>query len=416
MLYDTYQAQRDFLAPFQASAGLAAMALEGGGAVAAACGWQPGGWLTNGWLNSAVAGARMFARAHMTHERPPFAIAPVMVAGQPRKVTEDVALDMPFARLLHFSLQDAPRPRPRVLLAAPMAGHFATLLKGTVQTMLADHDVFITDWKNARDVPRTDGHFGTDAYIDYLMAFLAHIGAGVHAVAVCQPCPMLLAAAALMAEDRHPATPRSLTLMAGPVDTRISPSRVNVMAAGRPLDWFAQNLITAVPDRYAGAGRHVYPGFLQLSAFVGMNWSRHARAQLDLFGAMARGQTEQADATCRFYDEYFAVADMTAEFYLETVQKVFQEHHLARGAYVWRGRAVDPGALCDTSLLTVEGARDDICGLGQTRAAHALCPNIPAARKHHHVQAQVGHYGVFSGSRWNGEIYPMVKDTIAAAA
>ena len=404
MFYDIYQAQQDLLAPLRASAGLTAMALEKSGAAA-----------NNGWMGIAAAGAQLFARARMTHERPLFDIAPVMVAGQPREVIETPALDMPFARLLHFHLEADASPRPCVLLVAPMAGHFATLLRGTVQTMLADHDVFITDWKNARDVPPAAGRFGTDEYIDYLMTFLAHIGEGVHAVAVCQPCPTLLAAAALMAEDGHPATPRSLTLMAGPVDTRISPTRVNTMATQRPLDWFAQNLITSVPARYAGAYRHVYPGFLQLSAFVGMNWKRHTKAHMELFAGMASGARDQADSTCRFYDEYFAVADMTAEFYLETVQKVFQEHHLGRGIYAWRGRTVDPGALCGTSLLTVEGGRDDICGPGQTRAAHDLCVNIAPSRKRHHVQAEVGHYGVFSGSRWNGRIYPMVKDIIAAA-
>lgn len=403
MLYDAYQAQQDFLAPFRAAADLGRAAL----------GNTYGGPIVNGWLRSAAAGAEIFSRAHLVHERPAYEIAPVTVAGRLTEVVEDTVLDLPFGRLVHFRKDGA--AGPPVLLAAPMAGHFATLLRNTVQTMLADHDVYITDWKSARDVPLSEGRFGTDEYIDHLTAFLNHIGEGVHAVAVCQPCPSLLAAAALMAEDAHPATPRSLTLMAGPVDTRISPTRVNTLANEYPLDWFEQNLITSVPRRYPGAFRHVYPGFLQLSAFMSMNLARHMRAQMDLFGYIRNGDIEEADANRRFYDEYFSVADLAAEFYLETVQKVFQEHHLAKGMYVYRGRTVDPRAIRKGGLLTVEGERDDICGLGQTMAAHDLCTSIKPFRKKHYVQAGVGHYGVFSGSRWQTQIYPMVKNTILAA-
>jgi polyhydroxyalkanoate depolymerase len=391
------------LAPFRAAADLARTAFSDTHAGPAA----------NYWMRCAAAGAEIFARARMTHERPAYGITPVMVAGNPTEVHEEIALNLPFGNLVHF--RKAGVVQPRVLLAAPMAGHFSTLLRGTVQTMLADHDVYITDWKSARDVPLSEGRFGTDEYIDHLIAFLDHVGEGVHAIAVCQPCPSMLAAAALMAEDNHPATPRSLTLMAGPVDTRISPTRVNTLANEHPLEWFADNLITSVPRRYPGAFRHVYPGFLQLSAFVTMNLARHVRAHMDLFGHLLKGELEKADVNRRFYDEYFSVADLAAEFYLETVQKIFQEHHLARGIYAYRGRRVNPSAIHAASLLTVEGERDDICGLGQTMAAHELCSGIKPFRKKHYVQPGVGHYGVFSGSRWQTQIYPMVRSAILAA-
>jgi polyhydroxyalkanoate depolymerase len=284
-----------------------------------------------------------------------------------------------------------------------------------VQALVVDHDVYITDWKSARDVPLSEGRFGTDEYIDHLIAFFDHIGEGVHAIAVCQPCPSILAATALMAEDDHPACPRSLTLMAGPVDARISPTRVNVLANEHPLEWFATNLITSVPARYPGAYRRVYPGFLQLSAFLTMNIARHVRAHMDLFGHILKDEMDKANANRRFYDEYFSVADLAEEFYLETVQKVFQEYHLARGIATYRDRRIDPSAIRKAWLLTVEGERDDICGLGQTMAAQDLCSGIKSTRKKHYVQPGVGHYGIFSGSRWQTQIYPMVRNMIRAA-
>lgn len=404
MFYEAYQAQQDLLTPVRAGADL----------VRALLGDTSMGPAANYMARCTAAGAEIISRAHLIHERPAYGIAPVMVAGQPVAVTEEVALDMPFGNLVHFrkATGDA---GPPVLLAAPMAGHFPTLLRSTVQTMLLDHDVYITDWKSARDVPLSKGRFGTGEYIDHLHAFFRHIGAGVHGIAVCQPCPSMLAAVALMAEDDDPATPRSLTLMAGPVDTRINPTKVNLLATEHPLEWFADNLITAVPRRYAGAYRHVYPGFLQLSAFLTMNLSRHVRAHMDLFSHILKGEMARADASRKFYDEYFSVADLPAEFYLETVQKVFQEAQLARGVYTWRGRKVDPRAIRKTSLLTIEGERDDICGLGQTMAAQELCSSVKPLRRKHYVQPDVGHYGVFSGSRWTNQIYPMVRATIQAA-
>ncbi len=404
MLYDAYQAQQDFLAPMRAGADLCKTAFSDTFLGPAA----------NFMFRSFGAGAEVFSRAHVIHDCPDFGIDEVTVRGKPQAVIEEVALDLPFGRLLHFRKASGPE-QPRVLLAAPMAGHFPTLLRHTAQTILADHDVYLTDWKNARDVPRSEGRFGTDEYIDHLIAFFSHIGPGAHGVAVCQPCPSMLAATALMAEDGHPATPKSLTLMAGPVDTSINPTKVNHLANEKPLEWFERNLVTPVPSRYAGAHRRVYPGFLQLSAFITMNLSRHVRAHMDLFGHILKGELAKADANRRFYDEYFAVADLPAEFYLETVRRVFQEHHLARGVYTYRNRKVDPRAIRKTSLLTVEGERDDICGLGQTLAAQDLCSSIKPFRKKHYVQAGVGHYGVFSGTRWQTQIYPTVRNSILAS-
>jgi polyhydroxyalkanoate depolymerase len=404
MLYDAYQAQQDMLAPLRAGADLTRTAF--GDTVL--------GPTANFWFRGLAAGAEVLFRSHLIHERPAYGIGSVLVGGTEVAVTEEVALEMPFGNLVHFR-KSADLHQPRILLAAPMAGHFATLLRNTVQTLLIDHDVYITDWKSARDVPLGAGRFSTDEYIDYLIAFFGHIGPGVHGMAVCQPCPAMLAAVSLMAEDHHPATPKSLTLMAGPVDTSINPTRVNELAHEHPLDWFEENLITSVPARYAGAYRHVYPGFLQLSAFMTMNLARHIRAHMDLFGHILKGEIDKADANRKFYDEYFSVADLAAEFYLETVRKVFQEHHLPRGIYMHRGRKVDPRAIRKLSLLTVEGERDDICGLGQTMAAQDLLSNVKPFRKKHYVQAGVGHYGVFSGRRWQNQIYPMVRNTVLTA-
>ena len=404
MLYDAYQAQQDVLAPFRAGADM----------FRAAFGDTKLGPAANYWWRSMAAGAEIISRAHVIHERPPFGIESINVAGRAVPVSEEVALEMPFGNLVHFR-KEGVSGQPRVLLAAPMAGHFPTLLRFTAQIMLADHDVYITDWKSGRDVPLSEGRFGTDEYIDHLMAFFRHIGPGVHGMAVCQPCPSMLATTALMAEDGDACTPASLTLMAGPVDTSINPTRVNILANEHPVEWFEKNLITTVPARYAGAHRRVYPGFLQLSAFVTMNLSRHVRAHMDLFGHILKGELAKADANRKFYDEYFSVADLPSEFYLETVQKVFQEYHLPRGIYTWKNRKVDPRAIRKTSLLTVEGERDDICGLGQTMAAQDLLSSVKPFRKKHYVQPGVGHYGVFSGTRWATQIYPMVRNTILSA-
>ena len=328
-------------------------------------------------------------------------------------VVEEVVLGLPFGNLLHFR-KDMETPQPRVLVAAPLSGHFATLLRGTVETLLRDHDVYITDWINARDVPLEAGRFGFDDYVAYVIRFLEAIGPGAHVLAVCQPCVQALAAVAVMAEDRNPATPRSMTLMAGPIDVRVNPTAVDELATARPLAWFERTLIDRVPFRFAGRGRRVYPGFVQLIAFMTMNMGRHREAHRRLYRHLANGDIEQARRIKDFYDEYFAVLDLTEEFYLETVERVFQRAELAVGSFTYRGRRVDPGAIRMTALLTVEGERDDICALGQTPAAHELCTALRPHLKRHHLQASVGHYGVFSGRRWEKEIYPVVRNLILA--
>jgi polyhydroxyalkanoate depolymerase len=296
-----------------------------------------------------------------------------------------------------------------------LSGHFATLLRSLIRTMLPEHDVCITDWHNARDVSTSDGRFGFDDYLGHLVTWLEHMGPGVHVVAVCQPCVQVLGAAAVMAEAKSPAQPRSMTLMAGPIDTRVNPTKVNELANGKPIQWFESNLIATVPARYPGGGRRVYPGFVQLSAFMSMNLDRHRKAHIDLYQHLANGDLAKAQPTIDFYDEYFAVLDLTAEFYLETVQWIFQEARLATGSLTYRGRPVNPKVIRRTALLTVEGERDDICALGQTVAAHDLCTGLRPHLKRHHLQPSAGHYGVFSGKRWEEQVYPQVRNLILAS-
>jgi len=299
-----------------------------------------------------------------------------------------------------------------VLVVAPMSGHFSTLLRSTVETLLRDHDVYITDWKNARDVPLAAGRFGFEDYVDYIIRFFQTMGPGAHLLSVCQPCVPALAAVAVMAEDKDPATPKSMTLMGGPIDTRVAPTVVNDLANDKPIDWFEKNLISIVPFRYAGRGREVYPGFVQLSAFMAMNMERHGSQHRELYQLLADGKTVEADKIKSFYEEYFAVLDMTKEFYLETVDLVFQRTLLAKGELMHRGRPVNPGAIRKTALLTVEGEKDDVCAVGQTAAAHALCTGLRPHLKRHHLQPGVGHYGVFSGSKWEKQVYPQVRNMI----
>jgi polyhydroxyalkanoate depolymerase len=288
------------------------------------------------------------------------------------------------------------------------------LLRSTVRSLVADHDVYVIDWLNARDVAVEHGAFGFDDYVGQLIAFLEFIGPGAHLMAVCQPCPAALTAASIMAADDNPAQPKSMVLMAGPVDTRVSPTKVNELAHSKPLSWFEQNVIATVPFRYPGAARRVYPGFLQVSGFVAMNVGRHVGQHIALYNDLVRGDYEEAKEIEDFYDEYFAVLDMPAEFYLETIDRVFQRDLLAKGELTWRGRPVDPGAIRRSALLTVEGEKDDICGAGQTLAAQSLCPKIKPSKKRHHLQPGVGHYGVFAGSKWETQIYPIVRNFILA--
>jgi poly(3-hydroxybutyrate) depolymerase len=293
-----------------------------------------------------------------------------------------------------------------------MSGHFATLLRETARTMLADHDVYITDWHNARDVPLADGRFGLDEYVRYLITFLEVMGPGAHMVAICQPCVPALVATVIMAEDGHPAQPRSLTLMAGPIDTRVNPTKVNELATSKSIEWFEQKLISTVPVRHPGAMRRVYPGFLQLAAFMSMNLERHVDSFKGLYNHLVEGDLAKANTTRAFYAEYFAVQDLTAEFYLETIRHIFQEYALPLGKLEWHGRIVNPAAIRHTALLTIEGEHDDICAIGQTMAAQDLCSRIPSYMKLHYMQTGVGHYGVFSGRRWRQEVYPIVRDVI----
>ena len=401
-LYDAYQAQADLLAPARAFAGLTRSLFDSPN-------FGPGG---NMWLRGFSGVAELVARAGLSHERPSYEIDFVTIGGRDTPVEEKVALETPFGRLLHFR-KHTELKQPRVLIVAPMAGHFATLLRHTARTMLVDHDVYITDWINARDIPAAAGRFGTDEYVGHLIRFLEAIGPGAHAVAVCQPCAALLTAVAVMSRHQSPAVPLSATLMAGPVDASVNPTEVNRFATSHKLAWFEENLIASVPARHQGAGRRVYPGFIQVGAFLSMNPARHIRAQWDLFGHILRGHEREADANRRFYDDYLAVADLPAEFYLETLRNVFQEYRLARGTLDYQGEKVDPAVISQTALLTVEGEKDDICSVGQTSAALALCPNAPAKRNY--VQPGAGHYGVFSGRRWQNEIYSIVREMIAAS-
>jgi poly(3-hydroxybutyrate) depolymerase len=350
----------------------------------------------------------------VTHKRPPFDINSVMSDGREYEVIEEEALVAPFATLLRFRKKMAPA-QPKVLLVAPMSGHFATLLRDTVRTMLADHDVYVTDWHNARDVPLAAGRFGLDEYTQYVIDFLAHMGPGSHVVAICQPCVSALSAVAIMSEDKHPATPASLTLMAGPIDCRISPTAVNELAVTKPIEWFEKNLVSTVPWRFKGGGRRVYPGFMQLTAFVNMNKERHTSAFKTYFKNIAQAHPDKhgdIEHTRNFYEEYFAVADLPGDFYLETVSLVFQEYALPKGELMFKGRLVRPETITRTALMTVEGERDDICAVGQTLAAQDLCSALRPSLRTHHVQADVGHYGVFSGRRWKQQIYPMLRDVI----
>jgi polyhydroxyalkanoate depolymerase len=405
MQYQAFQGLTDLIAPMRLTAGLVRAALGTGPA-----------WLSQvPPISHAAAALEMLSRATLTHERPDYGFRTVRIAGEDFPIEEEIVQTTPFGDLVRFRKAGGPQ-QPRLLLVAPLSGHFATLLRGTIETLLPDNDVYITDWRNARDVAVEAGTFGFDEYVEHVILFLETMGPGSHLMSVCQPCAHALAAVAIMAEDDNPATPVSMTLMAGPVDTRVNPTKVNMLAQARPIEWFEKELISTVPARFHGAGRKVYPGFVQLTAFMSMNMDRHVTAHFDMFNHLAAGRTAEADAAKAFYDEYFAVLDLTAEFYLETVSRVFQEHLLPRGELVWRNRRVNPAAIRRTALFTVEGERDDICSVGQTVAAHDLCSGIFANRKRHHLQPGVGHYGVFSGRKWTSQIYPLVRNMILAAS
>ena len=356
----------------------------------------------------------VFAHLHEERGKPEFAIETVEIDGKPRKISESVVYSKPFGGLRHFRRAGLPKGAPKLLIVAPMSGHYATLLRGTVRRMAERHENTITDWADAKMVPLSEGDFDLDDYIDYLIEFLRFVGQGTHVLAVCQPSVPAFAAAAVMAAENDPCRPASLTMMGGPIDTRANPTSVNDVAMDRPLSWFEANVIATVPMGHPGSGRKVYPGFLQLAGFLSMNLETHMLSHYEMFKHLTVGDHESAASTKRFYDEYLSVCDMTAEFYLETVEEVFQKHSLPRGEFVHRGKPIDPDAIRDTALLAIEGENDDISGIGQTRAALDLAPHLPPAKKKYHLARAVGHYGIFNGSKWRGRIAPVVEEWIAA--
>ena len=407
MLYDAYEVQRSFLAGASKLAGLGA------------------GWLnnpSNPWGYSSMgpvvsASLEVFAHATAPHGKPEFGITQTKVGRKTVAVDEDIVLRKPFGQLKYFRKVDAESKRP-LLIVAPMSGHYATLLRGTVERLLPHNDVYITDWRDAKLVSLSDGSFDLDDYIDYLIEFLTLIGDRTgerpHMLAVCQPAVPAFAATALMNQDKNRWRPRTLTMMGGPIDTRRAPTAVNTLATQRPFSWFEQNVIATVPMIYPGAGRKVYPGFLQLAGFMTMNLGSHLISHWEMFKHLVVGDDESAAGTQKFYDEYRSVCDMTAELYLQTVDVVFQRHQLPKGELEHRGRLVDPAAIRDTALLAIEGERDDISGIGQTKAALDIATKLPASKKQYFMAEDVGHYGIFNGRKWREKIAPVVEKFIAA--
>jgi poly(3-hydroxybutyrate) depolymerase len=377
----------------------------------------------NPWSGTTVgksmsAAAEVFERSTRRYGKPEWRIESTVVGAEHVPVHVRPVWRRPFCNLLHFErVFDHPprRPQPKLLIVAPMSGHYATLLRGTVEAFLPNHDVYITDWVDARMVPLAEGRFDLDDYIDYIISMLHWLGGDCHVVAVCQPSVPVLAAVARMEAQNDPYSPHSMILMGGPIDTRINPTAVNKVAEERGTGWFRRNVITKVPFPHPGMMRDVYPGFLQLNGFVSMNLDRHLDAHKDLFFNLVKGDGDSAQKHREFYDEYLAVMDLTAEFYLQTVETVFVRHALPRGDMNHRGTRIEPSAIRKCALLTVEGENDDISGVGQTEAAHRLCMNIPAARKAHYLQLDVGHYGVFNGSRFRAEIAPRISDFVLSS-
>jgi poly(3-hydroxybutyrate) depolymerase len=412
MLYQIHEWQRAFLGPLSYFAQANARALNDHS--------NPFAQLPG--AQRMAAGYELIHRLGKDYEKPEFGIHHATAHDQEIAVIERVALDKPFCQLKRFKrFSDDPatidkmKTDPVVLVVAPLSGHHATLLRDTVRTLLGDHKVYITDWVDARMVPADAGPFGLDDYVAYIEEFIRHIGArALHVISVCQPTVPVLAAVALMAARGEP-VPLSMTMMGGPIDPRRSPTSVNNLATNRPLSWFKDNVIHTVPGNYPGSGRPVYPGFLQHAGFIAMNPSRHLSSHWDFYQDLMRGDLEDAESHRKFYDEYNAVLDMPAEFYLDTIAKVFQQFLLPRGLWDVAGERVAPGAIKDSALLTIEGELDDIAGLGQTEAAHDLCTGIPARRRQHQVIEGAGHYGIFSGRRWRETVYPQVRDFIRKA-
>ena len=403
MLYHAYELQRSWLNSASAWASIGAEMLSNPA--------LPMGYLGVGPI--AASALEVFAHAAAPRGKPEFGIETVKAGGKTHDVTESIVLNKPFGDLLRFTHDGLPKDAPKLLIVAPMSGHYATLLRGTVARMLESSEVYITDWADARTVSLEDGRFDLDDYIDYVIEFLEHIGPGVHAMAVCQPSVPVFAATAIMNRDKNPAAPRTLTMMGGPIDTRESPTTVNDLAMDRPIEWFRHNVIASVPMQYRGHGRQVYPGFMQLAGFMSMNLGNHMMSHYEMFKHLTVGDQESAQATKDFFDEYRSVCDMTAEFYLQTVEEVFQKHSLPNGTFDHRGKTVDLGDITRTALLAVEGERDDISGLGQTKAALTLTPNLSDKKKRYYMAEGAGHYGIFNGSRWRDKIAPVVEEWMA---
>jgi poly(3-hydroxybutyrate) depolymerase len=407
MLYDAYEVQRSFLAGASKLAGMGA------------------GWLNNpanpfAYVSGSpliAAALDVFAHAAAPRGKPEFGLKRTTINGKKVAVHEEIVLREPFGQLKHFVRKGAPEDDPKLLIVAPMSGHYATLLRGTVERMVPGHDVYITDWRDAKAVPLSEGTFDLDDYIDYLIEFIETIGERSgqrpHVLAVCQPAVPAFAATALMNASKSRWRPRTLTMMGGPIDTRKAPTAVNTLATERPLGWFQRNAIATVPLYYPGGGRKVYPGFLQLAGFMTMNLGSHLVSHWEMFKHLVEGDEEEAAATQKFYDEYRSVCDMTAEFYLQTVDAVFQKHLLPDGKLMHRGHKVDPRSIKDTALLAIEGERDDISGIGQTKAALDIATGLSAQKKQYFLAKDVGHYGIFNGRKWRERIAPVVEEFIA---
>ena len=402
MLYNSYEWQRSWLAGASALANMGAEF------------WQnpanPFSYMGGGPVLASAL--EVFAHASAPRGKPAFGLTETVIDGKSVAVHEEIVAQKPFGQLKRF-VRAGREGDPKLLIVAPMSGHYATLLRGTVERMLPGHDVYITDWRDARSVPTAAGSFDLDDYVDYLVEFMELIGPGAHMLAVCQPSVPCYAAVALMSADKNPCRPKTLTLMGGPIDTREAPTAVNLTATQRPHSWFSQNVIATVPYSYPGAGRKVYPGFLQLGGFMSMNLGNHMMSHYEMFKHLVRGDDTSADATKEFYEEYRSVCDMTAEFYLQTIDVVFQNHSLPKGEMMHRGRRVDPAAIKDVALLAIEGERDDISGLGQTKAALTIATKLPAAHKQYYMAEGAGHYGIFNGSKWRDKIAPVVENWIA---
>lgn len=406
MLYAAYEMQRSLLSSASNWASIGAQLLSNP--------TLPIGYFSMG---PALASAlEVFAHVYERRGKPAFGIEEVRAGGRSWPVHEEVVLEKPFGSLRHFRREGLPEDAPKLLIVAPMSGHYATLLRGTVARMVENQEVWITDWADAKMVPLSAGRFDLDDYIDYLIEFLRFIGEGAHMLAVCQPSVPSFAAAAVMGKDQDPCRPASLTMMGGPIDTRASPTGVNDLAMEKPLSWFRTNVIATVPFNHPGSGRLVYPGFLQLAGFISMNLESHMMSHYEMFKHLTMGDQESAEATKGFYDEYLSVCDMTAEFYLQTIEHVFQKHSLPKGEFVHRGTPIDPDAIRDTALLAIEGERDDISGMGQTRASLDLAEHLPMHMKKYHLARDVGHYGIFNGSKWRERIAPVVEEWIRAHA